>query len=154
MGEQQRLLEQTLNLVSTPAADALGTPGMVPQDGRCAGNCVRDWTLARSPLLLSIANRGHHGLTNPRRTAFHPTDASPSLLETRSTYYLLLLKLLLPAKGSTHANARGANRLSGLTEGIYCQCKGIRKLLLFLFTNTCTYYSCVLRSHRKYLLPV
>ena len=31
MGEQQGLLEETFNLVSTPVADALGTPGMAPQ---------------------------------------------------------------------------------------------------------------------------
>ena len=42
MGEQQRLLEQTFNLVSTPAADVLGTPGIVPQDGMSAWNCVRE----------------------------------------------------------------------------------------------------------------
>ena len=99
IGEEQRLLEQTFNLVSTPAVDALGTPGMVPQDGRCAGNCVWDWTLAKSPLLLSQANRGHHGLRTPCRTDFHPTDALPSLPETRSIYYSLLLELLLPARG-------------------------------------------------------
>ena len=44
MGEQQGLLEETLDLTSTPAADALVTPGMASQDGRCGELRARlDW---------------------------------------------------------------------------------------------------------------
>ena len=35
MGEQQSLLEETFDLVSTHVADAMGAPGMAPQEGRC-----------------------------------------------------------------------------------------------------------------------
>ena len=91
MGEQQGLLEETFDLVSTPAADSMGMPA---GDGTpawemwelCAG---LDSCQESSPPLHS---RGHHGLTNPLTTAFHGTNASPSLPKTRSTYYSLLLK--------------------------------------------------------------
>ena len=35
MGEQQGLLEETFDVVSTLAANAMGTLGMAPQHGRC-----------------------------------------------------------------------------------------------------------------------
>ena len=35
MGEQQGLLEEMFDVILTPADDALGTPRMAPQNGRC-----------------------------------------------------------------------------------------------------------------------
>ena len=35
MGEQQGLLEELLDVVLSPADDAIGTPGIAPKDGRC-----------------------------------------------------------------------------------------------------------------------
>ena len=41
MGEQQGLLEEMFDVVSTPADDAMGTPRMASQDGRCGELHVR-----------------------------------------------------------------------------------------------------------------
>ena len=99
--EQPGFLKESFDLVSTSAPDAMGTLGMAPQDGMgCVWNCVWDWTPARSLLLPSPPNRVRHGWTNPRRTIFHRTNASSSLPETRSTYYLLLLDLSFASPGA------------------------------------------------------
>ena len=98
MEQQQGFLKEMFNIVSTPAADAMGTLGMAPQDVV--------WGIAYGielvPGVLSFStppNRSDHGLTNPHRTAFHGTATSPLLPETHSTYYSLLFELLLPARG-------------------------------------------------------
>ena len=59
----------------------------------------RTLSVARQPCHWQIchclsANRGHLGLANPRKTAFNPPVASPSLPGTRSTYYSTLRELL------------------------------------------------------------
>ena len=70
------------------------------------GSCACDWTLP-GIFSLSPSNRGHHGWTNPHKTVFHGTVALPSFPETHSTYYSLLLKLLLPARGSNSHVRKG-----------------------------------------------
>ena len=63
--------------------DAIGTPRRHTRVGG-VGNCARDWTLS-GVFSLAPPNKGHHGWTYPRRTAFHRTVALPSLPETHST---------------------------------------------------------------------
>ena len=64
-----------LDVVSTPIDDAIGTPRMAPEDGRCG---------------------------KLRACAFHGTVASPSLPEAHSTYmyYSLLLEQLFTSQGA------------------------------------------------------
>ena len=99
MGEQQGLVEEMFDVVSTLADDAMDTPGTAPQDGRCGELRAPGLDLCQesSP---SSPQKGDHGLANPRRTAFHGTVASFSLPETRSTCYSLLLELLFASQGA------------------------------------------------------
>ena len=86
-----------MKVVSSPADDTIGKLGMAPYDGNCMSRGIG---LVPGVLSFSNPNRGHHEFTNSHRTAFHRTVASPSLPETRSTYYLLLLELLSANQGA------------------------------------------------------
>ena len=51
MRNVQGLLEELLDVASSPADEAIGTPGQDPRMGGL-GNYLRDWTYARNPLPL------------------------------------------------------------------------------------------------------
>ena len=112
MGEQQGLLEM-LDVVSTPADNAMGTPMMAPQDGRCGELRAGLDLCEESSTSLSLSLSLSLPLPPPPPVGFimnwetHAEQLSTlSFLRlrfqrlARTTYYSLLLELHFASQGA------------------------------------------------------
>ena len=106
MGEQQGLLE-FLDVISSPGDDAIGALEWHPRIGS-VGNCLRDWTRVRSPLLLHQI--GVLGTGKPPQDSFsrYGCFAFPST-ETCSSYIVYTIttaRMAFASQGIRNSHVR------------------------------------------------